>query len=87
MNNMQPREIVAAFIAAILVLSYCLAVLFDIVNGKAYNVPDAFLALVVSATGYYLGQHASTNGAYTAGVSAAQTAAATITAQNATTNK
>jgi hypothetical protein len=46
-------------------------------------VPDAFLAIVVSVVSYFFGQHAATNGAYAAGVTAAQAAAAaTLAATN-----
>ncbi len=84
---MQSREYVAAVLAAILVLSYCLAVLFQIVNRIPYSVPDAFLAIVVSVVSYFFGQHASTNGAYAAGATAAQAAASTVAASLAANTK
>ncbi len=85
--KVQTREIVAAIIAAVLVLTYCLAVLYDIVNKIPYNVPDAFLAIVVSVVSYFFGQHAATNGAYAAGATAAQAAASTLVATSATDTK
>lgn len=84
---MTMREVVGAIIAAILVVTFCLIVLFDVVNKIAYNVPDAFLAIVVSVVSYFFGQHAATNGAYAAGVTAAQTAAATVVQSNVSSSQ
>jgi uncharacterized membrane protein len=75
------REYVGALIAFVLVVTFCFIVAFDIVQGKPYSVPDAFLAIVVSVVSYFFGQHAATNGAYAAGVIASQTAAVTAVAQ------
>lgn len=81
------REIVAAAIASIFVITFCLIVLFDVVNRIPYNVPDAFLAIVVSVVSYFFGQHAATNGAYQAGAVAAQAAALTVLKGDATDTK
>jgi hypothetical protein len=81
--NVSLRELVGAIMASVFVVTFCFLVAFDIVTGKSYNVPDAFLAIVVSVVSYFFGQHAATNGAYAAGVTAAQAAAAaTLAATN-----
>ena len=85
--NVNLREVVAAIIAALVIIVFCLIILFQIVNGKPVVIPDSLLALVSLIVGVYYGQHASTNGAYAAGAIAANTAAATVAEKNATTHQ
>jgi hypothetical protein len=81
------RELIAALIAFVLVVVYALAVLYDIVNRYQYNVPDAYLAIVVSVVSYFFGQHAATNGAYNAGQIAAQAVISAAGTPSATSDK
>jgi hypothetical protein len=76
--TLNPRDLIIAIIAILLVATYCAAVLYGIFNGKGYVVPDAFFAVVVSVVSYFFGQHAATNGAYAAGDAAATAAASTL---------
>lgn len=80
---MSLREVVAAIIAGLVIIVFCLIILFQIVNGKPVVIPDSLLALVSLIVGVYYGQHASTNGAYAAGAIAANTAAAAVKETNA----
>jgi hypothetical protein len=81
------RELVASLGAILVLLTFCLIIMFDVVNGKAVVLPDALLVVVSLVTGVYYGQHSATNGAYAAGILASSVAANTTAAANATANK
>jgi len=65
--SISTREIVAAIGAVVVLVTFCLVILYEVVNGKPITIPDALIALVSLITGVYYGQHAATNGAYAAG--------------------
>jgi hypothetical protein len=78
--QMTLREVIAAVIAVIVIAVFCAIILIDVIRGSQVVLPDALLVLVSLVSGVYLGQHAATNGAYAAGVVAAQTAVTQTTA-------
>lgn len=69
------RDVVAAALALILVLTFCLVILYSVVNGKGVDVPPVLQDLVFAVTAFFFGTHANGNGADSARKSAAATAA------------
>ena len=66
------RELVAAFVVTVSIVTFCLLTLYFAVNNKPYNYPDALLIIVAGVVSAYITTHAATNGAASAGSAAAQ---------------
>ena len=57
------REIVAALLSFVLIITFCLILLYDVVNGKPVQIPDALLVIVSAVTGVYYGATTRAGGA------------------------
>jgi hypothetical protein len=74
MSNATIQEIVAGLISLITILGVLAITIFQVVNGKPLDIPQYITLLVGAIVGAYFTHTATTNGARTAGTSAAQTA-------------
>ena len=81
------RDVGAVVLAVVLIVVFCLVVLYQVVNGKPINIPDSLLVLVSAVVAFFLGEHATSSGAANSQTTAANTAAQIVSQTNAANGK